>query len=53
MYGWELVADSPYYPTFVFEKLKMDVVISEFGQLENGSGNYQNPFLQMQIQMWY
>jgi hypothetical protein len=25
--GWKLVVDSPYYPTFVFEKLKMEVVI--------------------------
>jgi hypothetical protein len=39
--------------TFVFEKLKMDVVISESGLLKNGSGNYPNPFLQIQIQMWY
>jgi hypothetical protein len=28
------------------------VVISESGQLENGSGNYPNLFLQIQIQMW-
>jgi hypothetical protein len=42
--GVELVADSPYYPTFVFEKLKMDMVISESALLKNGSVNYPNPF---------
>jgi hypothetical protein len=48
-YEWELVADSPCYPTFVFEKLKMIVLISESGQLENESGNCPNPFLQIQM----
>jgi hypothetical protein len=32
------VADSSYYPTFIFEKLKIVLVQSEFGRLETGSG---------------
>jgi hypothetical protein len=30
----------------------MVVVISESERLENGSGKYPNPLLQIQIQMW-
>jgi hypothetical protein len=38
---------------FIFGKLKMLMVIPEFGRLENGYGKYLNSVLQIQIQMWY
>jgi hypothetical protein len=42
MSRWKLIADSPYYSTFVIGKLKMTVVTSEFERLENEYGKYPN-----------
>jgi hypothetical protein len=39
-----VVVDIPYYPTIVFEKLDMIVVIFESTRLENGSGDIRIRF---------
>jgi hypothetical protein len=38
---WGMATDNSYYPAFLFEKLKMVVVISKFERLEYEYGNLQ------------